>query len=363
MPLIWCAISSHGYGHAAQVIPVLNELAHRVPRLRAILRTEVPPKFFEGRLALRYTISRAAQDVGCIQDGPLTIDIPRTWAEHDQFHASWDSRLESEALAMGDANPALVLSNISPLAIAAGRRAGFRTAALGSLTWDTVLEPFLGQPSVEGHAQSRILDHIRRAYREAELMIRLAPGLPMPAFSAVKDVGPLAQPVVPQRQELRTSLGATADERIAVVAFGGIPLTSLPMAHMEKMAGWRFVVSGSVPAGCRRVSSAETLPYAFGMTLISGDVILTKPGYSTVVEAVRHQVPVLYVRRYNFADEEGLVRYLHRHGRGLELDRKRFELGEWADALADVLRQPAPTDPAPGPRGAAEAAELLAGFF
>ena len=26
MPYIWCAISGHGYGHAAQVVPVLNAL-------------------------------------------------------------------------------------------------------------------------------------------------------------------------------------------------------------------------------------------------------------------------------------------------------------------------------------------------
>ena len=52
MPLIWCSISGHGYGHAAQVVPVLNALGRLVPNLKALLRTTVPAGFFEPRLAI-----------------------------------------------------------------------------------------------------------------------------------------------------------------------------------------------------------------------------------------------------------------------------------------------------------------------
>jgi hypothetical protein len=363
MPTIWCAISSHGYGHAAQMVPVLNELGQRIPELRAILRTQVPPSFFSNRLSLPHTLSPMAQDVGCIQDGPLSIDITRTWDEHGRFHDSWEARLGTEVRAIQEARPALVLSDISPLAIAAARRTGVPAAAVGSLTWDVILEPYMSQDFAQRHLQTRILDQIRGAYAQTDVMIRLSPGLPMPTFPLIKDVGPLVQPVTQDRNGLRKSIGATAREHVAVIAFGGVPLQSLPIPQMEAMEGWQFVMSGTVPAGCRRVRSAETLPFPFGKTLVSADVILTKPGYSTVVEAVRHQVPVLYVRRYDFADEEGLVRYLHRHGRGLELDRTAFMEGQWAEALADVLRQPAPPETAPEPWGAADAAELLAGYF
>ena len=70
MPLIWCSISGHGYGHAAQVAPVLNALGRLVPNLTAILRTTVPAGFFESRLSIPWQLSAAQQDVGCIQDGP-----------------------------------------------------------------------------------------------------------------------------------------------------------------------------------------------------------------------------------------------------------------------------------------------------
>ena len=35
MPLIWCSISGHGYGHAAQVAPVLNALGRLMPNFSA----------------------------------------------------------------------------------------------------------------------------------------------------------------------------------------------------------------------------------------------------------------------------------------------------------------------------------------
>lgn len=363
MPLIWCAISSHGYGHAAQVVPVLNALAHRVPDLHAMLRTQVPASFFLHRLLLPHTLSPMAMDVGCVQDGPLTIDVARTWAEHIRFHRGWNQKLDTEVRALREAQPALVLSDISPLAIAAARQTGIRAAAIGSLTWDVILEPYVTHNPAERTAQTEVLNQIRGAYAQTDLMVRLTPGLPMPACPLVKDVGPLVQPVTANRTGLRQAVGAAADERVAVVAFGGIPLHALPIERMEAMAGWQFVVSGPVPAGCRRIRSAESLPFPFGVTLVSGDLILTKPGYSTVVEAVEHQVLVVYVRRYNFADEEGLVRYLHRYGRGIELEAGAFAKGNWEGAFEQAVRLDCPPEGLPEARGAIDAAALLAEYF
>src|SRR5438477_10008888 len=59
MPLIWCAISGHGYGHAAQVVPVLNALGALVPGLTAVLRTTVPSSFFRDLLTIQWELSPA----------------------------------------------------------------------------------------------------------------------------------------------------------------------------------------------------------------------------------------------------------------------------------------------------------------
>src|SRR2546426_8286510 len=110
---IWCAISSHGFGHAAQVVPVLNELGRRVSGLTAILRTSVPPCFFEANLKIAWEVSPGEQDVGCVQHGPMRIDVAATWAEHRRFHEQWEDKVAAEVRAIRSCKPALVLSDIS----------------------------------------------------------------------------------------------------------------------------------------------------------------------------------------------------------------------------------------------------------
>ena len=239
MPLIWCSISGHGYGHAAQVVPVLNALARLVPHLRALLRTSVPASFFEPRLTIPWKLSPAQQDIGCIQNGPLTIDVAGTWSAHRTLHADWDKKIETEATLIRQAAPTLVLSDVSHMGIAAGAAAGIPTIGLCSLSWDLVLAPFV-DPADPAHAA--IMNQIRDAYAKADCFLRVAPGLAVTAFRHLRDVGPIAEPTEPQPAALRQAIGATASEKIILVGFGGIALQSPPFDHMEAMQGFRFLL-------------------------------------------------------------------------------------------------------------------------
>jgi hypothetical protein len=354
--LIWCAVSSHGFGHAAQVVPVLNELGRIVPNLHAILRTQVPAWFFEDRLAIRWTRSPAQQDIGCIQHGPLTIDVAATWNAHAQFHAGWEQKIHDETLAIRAAKPALVLSDISYLAIDASANAGIPTVGLCNLSWDQVLK-LLADP---GRADQReTIQHIQRAYARAELMLRPAPGVPLVAFPKVSDIGPIVDPAPSAAPDLRRTLAVAPNEHIVLIGFGGIALDTLPFECMERMESYRFIVSGPAPDRYTRVHPASALPFSFRTLLASADIIVTKPGYSTVVEAVALGKPVVYVRRYNFADEQALVDYLHRHGSAVELSQQDFVTGRWTHALDAARAIPAPAQLPSRWTGAREAAGIL----
>jgi len=360
MVLIWCAISSHGLGHAAQVVPVLNELGRIVPNLHAILRTEVPSSFFEDRLTIRWTLSPAPQDIGCIQHGPLRIDVGATWSAHARFHEGWEHQVHSETLAIQAVSPTLVFSDISYLAIEAGARARVPVVGLCNLSWDRILEP-LADPAHSDHRG--IVNHIRRAYGHADVMLRPAPGIPMTAFRKIVDIGPIAEPAPTAMPALRTAIAATPGERIVLIGFGGIALTTLPFEQLNRLMGYRFIVSGPVPARHTRVHAASTLPFSFRTLMASADILVTKPGYSTVVEAVALGKPVVYVRRYNFADEQALVDYLHRCGRAVELPEQDFTVGNWQAALQTAASAPLPGETPPTPTGAADAARILSHYL
>jgi hypothetical protein len=360
MALIWCAISSHGLGHAAQVVPVLNALGRILPGLQAILRTQVPSWFFEDRLIIGWTLSPAQQDIGCIQHGPLNIDVGATWNAHLRFHAGWEQAVRNETLAIRAAAPTLVLSDISYLAIEAGARAGMPAVGLCNLSWDEILEP-LADPARSD--QREIVNHIRRAYAPADLMLKPAPGIPMHAFKKIVDIGPIADPAVAAPPELRTVIAAAPVERIVLVGFGGIALTTLPFEQLDRLAGYRFIVTGPVPDWCTRIHAVSTLRFSFRTLLASADLIVTKPGYNTVVEAVALGKPVVYVRRYNFADEQALVDYLHRYGRAVELSEQDFTKGRWKQAFSAVQSLSSPHEAPPAPTGATDAARILARYL
>lgn len=145
-----------------------------------------------------------------------------------------------------------------------------------------------------------------------------------------------------------------------LVGFGGIRLETLPFDKLDSMAPFRFIVDGPVPPGLTRVLSIEALPFSFKTVMASVDLIMTKPGYGTIIEAVALQKPVVYVRRYNFADEQSLVAYLHRYGLGAELALDDFLAGRWRMILSTARTSANPVHAAPPLSGAAEAADLLA---
>ena len=356
MPLIWAAISAHGFGHAAQVVPVLNALGQLVPDLRVILRTTVPASFFNDRLVIPWELSASQQDVGCIQEGPLTIDVEATWREHERFHATWTDRIQHEVTAMKAAQPDVVIADTPYLALEAGSHAQIPTVALASFTWDLVLKEYC--PASDNPHQ-QLIQCIRDSYANADIALRMTPAPRIDVFSNMIDIGPIASPASPERDRLASALALAPNERTVLVGFGGIPLTSLPLEHMKQLHHYHFLFDGPVPSGYSCIHSTNTLPFSFKTLLASVDVIMTKPGYGTLVEAVALQQPVVYVRRYNFADEPPLVDYLRRYGRGVELSINDFTQGRWEPALQQALALPVPSLPPPS-TGAAEAASFIA---
>lgn len=359
MPLIWAAISAHGFGHAAQVVPVLNALGRLVPDLRVLLRTRVSPSFFKDRLVIPWEIQPVQQDVGCIQQDPLTIDVEATWRTHHDFHSSWDKRLQIEIDAMRAARPDLVLADTPYLALAAGRAAGVPSIALVSFTWDLVLSEYPTPPGIARHA---LLQTIRHQYAQADLALRITPAPTMESFPHQIAIQPIAEPAVQARQQLAAILELAPGERTILIGFGGIPLTTLPFERLDSFTGYRFLFDGPTPSTSTRCISTQSFPFTFRTLLASVDTILTKPGYGTVVEAVASRVPVIYVRRYNFVDEQPLVEYLHQHGNGIELSRDEFVNGQWLTTLQTVAAMPTAPAP-PTPTGAQQAATILAPYI
>ena len=297
------------------------------------------------------------QDVGCVQRGPLEIDVSETWAKHQQFHATWEARLAEEVTDMTAAAPSLILVDTPYLALSAGKRAGVPTVLLASFTWSEILRS-LDHASEHGP----LLRSIELAYREADRALRMIPGLPLSGVRNVQNIGPITEPAQSQRERLHSFLKIRDTEQLVLVGFGGIPLESLPWKEMDHMTGYQFLVDGPSPGDSSRVHSLAAVPFTFKAALASVDVVMTKPGYGTIVEAVALGLPVVYVRRYNFAEEAPLVDFLHEQGQGRELSLQDFLSGHWRPALEALAGRISARRPKPM-TGAADAASSLLQYF
>jgi hypothetical protein len=290
----------------------------------------------------------------------LTIDADETWRAHQQFHLTWDKRIQDEVDAVGAARPDVILADTPYLAVAAGKNTAVPTVALASLTWDLILAHYPPPPDIQADT---LITSIRRAYAQADLALRITPAPTMEVFTHQRDIGPICEPASSVRQQLATRLELAPGERTVLIGFGGIPLASLPFETLKQHSGYRFLFDGPIPHDNTRFVSTKSLPFSFRELLASVDIVMTKPGYGIVLEAVALRTPVVYVRRYHFADEQPLVDYLHRHGRGVALAQDDFASGRWHAALETAAALPMPRTQPPPATGASDAAAILAGFF
>lgn len=359
MPVIWCAITGHGYGHAAQTVPVLNELGRRIPNLNVVLGTTVPDSFFEPRLTIPWKRLELDQGGGCVQQGPLSINIPATWSAYQEFHENWEERVNREIAIIRSCTPDLILSNISYLALEAGAKAHIPSIALASLTWDEVMEVYIDRGNVEHGATINL---IRESYRCASHVIRLMPSLGMGVFKNVTDVGPIGQPPVAPNVALREKIRWKPHVPLVLVALGGVPVEALPVEAIQTMTNYQFLVDSPVSDGSGHLRPLSDIPATFDEIFAVADCVVTKPGYATIIEAVAHRKPVVYVRRFDFADEDGLVKYLHRYGRGYEMAKEDFVEGTWQKALDVVSQLSHPAVETPE-SGVEQAADILASYL
>lgn len=350
------ALSGHGFGHAAQAAPVVNALVQRIPDLRVTLYTDVPRTLLASRFRCAFEHIDAAPDVGMLMDSALDVYVEKSARAYAEFHRHWNANVQREVERLALLRPDLVLADAPYRVLTAARRMNVPAVALCSLNWAAVYRHYCGsRPEADAiHAQ------IVAAYQDATLFLRPTPSMAMPELTNSREIGPIAWPAQPQPQPLRRRLRLSDQQRLVLVTLGGIPSAN-PLRVWPVSDDVRYVVPTGWYVPRPDVVDAASIGLHFADVLASVDVVITKPGYNTIVESVCQGRPALFVPRTDWPEQAVLVDWLYRHGRGAEIDRARFEHGDLRDAIEALMVLPPPT-PVPA-SGTAEAAGLLAEYL
>ncbi|MEF8793515.1 hypothetical protein [Thiohalorhabdus sp.] len=342
-------VSGHGFGHLVQSAPVVNELARAVPGLTLTVRTNLPAHLLDERLEVAYDRVAEAPDPGLAMTDALTVDRAGSFARYQAFHHQWLQSIAAEARWLSQREFDLVLADVPYRSLAGATASGIPAVALCSLNWGGVFHHYLGDRS----GADAIHKQIRDAYRKARLFIQPEPHMPMRDLINRQEVGPVAPRPPEGISALRQRLAG--DRRLGLVTLGGIPFPLTPSDWREDPETL-WLVDGAGPGrpDQRDLHEADAAPLDL---LAASDIVVTKPGYGTFVEAACQGVDVLYLPRGDWPEELYLMDWIHRHTRAGRLSWRDLVAGRFGPMYEALGTLPRPERPCCD--GAREAAAKL----
>jgi hypothetical protein len=323
LPHLVVSISGHGFGHVAQIAPVLNLLHEAMVRLT--VRSAVPLAHLRSRIHAPFTLLPSEGDIGMLMSSALDVRADDSRTAYRTFHADWEARVAAEANLLRNLGADMVFSNVGYLPLAGAQLAGIPNAALCSLNWFDIYRHYVGEDAIAAQ--------IRGCYAGTDAFLRATPGMAMDNLPNVIPVNPIAAVGNDRRDELDHHLCLSKEERLVLVSMGGIA-SRLPMERWPRIDGVRWLVQGNWQVTHPDAIVLESLALGFGDLLASCDALLGKPGYGSFVEAACSATPVLYVNRADWPESPALIEWLQRHGVCAEISREQLECGDIEKELA-----------------------------
>ncbi len=344
-------VTGHGFGHATRLLEVLRAVRARSPALPIAVVGAVPEWLVRRALPGEVAFRAVACDVGLAQRDALVIDEAATAERCRAFDATFDARVETEAAFLRACGARAVLGDVPPLAFAAAARAGVPGVALTNFSWDWIYRHLAARhPSLAASA-----DLAARAYAEADLLLELPFAGDLSAFRRREPVGLVARRPRVGRAEARRRLGLDARPAV-LVSFGGVGLPGLAREALAREAGLGFLLPEDVEVG-----RLDALGLDYPDVVGAADVVVTKPGYGIVSDAIGAGTRVVYTERGDFPEYPILVAGMARWLAAVHVPNDDLRAGRIGDAVRRALATPVPAPPDLGgaDRAAARVLDLL----
>ncbi len=354
---IACFVTPHGFGHAARASAVMDAIFARWPFVRFEIFTTVPEWFFGQSISAPFHHHPIQTDIGLVQTSPLAFDLSDTVDALDAFLPFADEMLDRLCETLIRQNCSMVLCDIAPMGIAAGKRAGISTVLVQNFTWDWIYENYLD-------LDQRLYPHIqylKNWFLKADHLIQTHPECVTRKDAA--SVPPISRKPGQAPSEVRKRLFLRPGDKMVLITMGGVPDSP---GFMEKLAqygeGVHFIVAGDFPDAPKeglQKGNLVLLPRASNFyhpdLVAASDAVVGKIGYGTLAEVYQAGVPFGYVPRPDFRETPYLCRFARMNLPGLEIGADDYRSGRWLDQLPELLSLPrAPADRVNGADMAAE---------
>jgi len=339
-------ISGHGYGHLAQIAPVLNRLSALCPDIHFLLRTELPDALVTRRIRSPFTRLEDPVDVGVVQKSAISEDIPATILAARDFYEGFAKRIAQEVERLEAYQPVAVLSDISPLAFPVAKQLGLPCFATASLDWHDIYRDFLP-------ADDPLLTTLQQAHADCDLLIQPPLSMPMTSFPRRKQVAIIVD------DEWTEATKQNGLQKTALIMFGGAGDPPFDLNALGNMPDWQFLTLNPLPSDAPSNVRQASLQHGTAALMQDCDVVITKPGYGTLAECWQTETPLVYLPRDLFPEYPYLDAWLQECAPSTRISVDDFVSGNWLDAMHSAMccERKYPQIPA---SGALQAAELIA---
>lgn len=328
-------ITGHGFGHLAQTAPVLNALSGLDNNIRFSLRTSIDPTvvchFLDYDIQSKLDfLPPSKHDFGMCMRNTLEIDRDKTFKNYHKLHQFWSEHVKAESKQLQQIVPDLLLSNIGYLGLAAAAKAKIPSIAMCSLDWASIFAAYCSEyPGAE-----QILDDMQKAYNSARTFIQLTPHLPMAFASNTKSAPPVSLSMQPSREKLEKQLGIEG-KQLVLLSMGGMPweMSQDTLPHINGVV-W---LAKQIDSPRDDIYNIDSITLKHNDIMASVDLIISKTGYGTIVQAAKAKVPILYIQRDKWAEEPHLWNWCKAHNNCNRITAEAFQQGDFRMELETLL--------------------------
>ncbi len=324
VPVLYIAITNHGFGHATRVASVAATIQHHCPELLIILVTTAPRWLLEAYFPGEFIHRPRALDVGVVQSDSLTMDKSATLDKLKDIRLRQKAIVQAEADFIQQNKVRLILADIPPLATAIARAAKIPCWMMSNFGWDFIY-------SAWGAEFAEITGWIQECFQQCDRLFRLPFHESMSAFPAITDVGLTGGTPRYSIQDLQSATGIKPLplEKTVLLTFGGLGLDKIPYDNLDRFPDWQFITFDSqapvapnlIKVTDRRYRPVDFMPFC--------GRLVSKPGYSTFAEACRLGVPIASLTREDFAESALLLSGIQDHAFHQILQPAEFFEGDW----------------------------------
>ena len=365
-------VSGHGFGHTSRSIEVIHALLRARPEAQIVVKTSAPLPLFSSTLHGRCELVELQCDAGMAQIDSLNVDIAASIRQAVAFQRRLPALVTSEAAYLRRTGACATVGDIPPLAIAAAHAAGIPSIAIGNFTWDWIYEGYRTGEAV------KLAETIRQLYQDATAALRLPMSGGFTGLAHVThDIPFIARRSQRTQDEVRQALGLpprAVGTPLVLISFGGHGVAGLDARALATLGNYTIATTDS-PSSAARPGGDNAIKSAPGLLTLSeqqiydnglryedlvraADVVVTKPGYGIISEAIANGAALLYTSRGHFVEYDVLVREMPRYLRAEFLEQKQLLSGDWSAALERLLSQ-APPPEKPALNGAEIAADEI----